>query len=137
LPEDGLLDRKHIDWVELLFSSTGRQGRGAFLALGALLLLLALGYRTLADDAVRGWTGWIVYSALLFSTACVLCKRLHDRGRRGWWAFAVVWALMAVWPEPHGVNQVLPALVLLAALVDLGIMPGQPRANRFGPSLAA
>ena len=137
MPEDGLLNWKHIDWTELLFSSTGRMGRGSFLALAAALLLLALGYRAFVGEAVRGWTGWIVYAALLFSGACIVCKRLHDRGRAGWWAFLVIWGVAAIWPEPHGVGQVAPGLILFAALADLGILPGQRSANRFGPSLAA
>jgi uncharacterized membrane protein YhaH (DUF805 family) len=127
---DGLLDRKQIDWTELLFSSTGRMGRGAFLAVAVLLLLVGLGYRALVGDAL--WTGWIVYSALLFSAACIVCKRLHDRGRAGWWAFLVIWAVAAAWPWPWGPGQILPALILLCAFVDLAILPGQSGFNRFG-----
>jgi uncharacterized membrane protein YhaH (DUF805 family) len=86
---------------------------------------------------VHGWSGWIVYSALLFSTACVVCKRLHDRGRRGWWAFAVVWAVAAAWPGSFGATQIVAAVVLLGAFVDLGLMPGQRGPNRFGPGALA
>jgi uncharacterized membrane protein YhaH (DUF805 family) len=127
---DGLLDRKQIDWTELLFSSTGRMGRGAFLAVAALLLLIGLGYRALVGDAL--WTGWIVYAALLFSAACIVCKRLHDRGRAGWWAFLVIWAVMAAWARPQGPALILPALILLGAVVDLAILPGRRGSNRFG-----
>ena len=68
----------------------------------------------------------------MFSGACVLCKRLHDRGRRGWWAGLVLWSLSLVWPAPHGLIQAPFALILLAAAIDLGLMPGQRGFNRFG-----
>jgi len=99
-----------------------------FLALAALLLALTLVYRRMLPTP--GWTGWLVYPVLLFSGACVLCKRLHDRGRAGWWAGLVLLALgTASWPTHYGWQ----AAVLLIAVVDLGFWPGRKRANRFGP----
>jgi uncharacterized membrane protein YhaH (DUF805 family) len=121
--------------MELLFSSTGRMGRRAFIALTALLLLLTLAFQALPGGAVHDWARWIVYPALLFSGACLLCKRLHDRGRRGWWAGLVLWALAMAWPSPHDAGQIPYLLILLGATVELGIMPGQKGPNRFGPSL--
>ena len=37
-------------------------------------------------------TGWFVYPPVLFVAACVTSKRLHDRGRSGWWAGLVLLA---------------------------------------------
>jgi uncharacterized membrane protein YhaH (DUF805 family) len=119
--------------MELLFSSTGRIGRGLFLALAALLLGLTLAYQGYVEPFVPGWTRWIVYPALLFSGACVLCKRLHDRGRAGWWAAVVLLALAIGLPEPYDPRQIAAAAVLLIAFVDLGLWPGQAGFNRFGP----
>jgi uncharacterized membrane protein YhaH (DUF805 family) len=116
-----------------MLSSTGRLGRAAFLGATAVLLALAIAFeyaRTLRVDA--RW-GWVVYAALLFSAACVLSKRLHDRGRRGWWGFLIVWALIESWPRPASWLGWAAVLVLAATFVDLGLMPGEPRANRFGP----
>jgi uncharacterized membrane protein YhaH (DUF805 family) len=123
--------------VELLFSSTGRIGRSLFLATVAFLLLLTVAYQMLGDAPgfAFGWTRWIVYPPLLFMTACVLCKRLHDRGRRGWWAGLVLLAVWQAWPDPHDWRQILWFAILLLALVDLGLLPGQTHANRFGPDL--
>jgi uncharacterized membrane protein YhaH (DUF805 family) len=78
--------------------------------------------------------GWIAYPALLFPTACILSKRLHDRGRAGWWAFVIVWALVEVWPLPHTPVGYLFAAVLALGFVELGLRPGEAGANRFGPS---
>lgn len=129
---DGPLERQQIDWTELLFSSTGRMGRGLFLALTAALLLVAFAYRALVGPPLYGWTHTVVYAALLFSAACILCKRLHDRGRSGWWSGVVLLAVVLEWPQPPGLERIVLLLILAAAFVDLGVMPGQRRFNRFG-----
>ena len=98
-----------------------------------VLLIPALLYQSYVDDGLR-WTGWIVYPALLFPAACLISKRLHDCGRRAWWGFPVVWALFPGWAEPHGAYQFVALAILVVAAVDLGVMPGQNGANRFGPS---
>jgi hypothetical protein len=71
----------------------------------------------------------------MFSAACILSKRLHDRGNRGWWAFAPVWALWVSWSPPHDLGQVPPLAILAVSFIYLGLIPGQRGANRFGPSL--
>ena len=127
------LSARSTDWAQSFFSSTGRVGRGRFVLMSAALVGLTLGFQHLVTGAAYGWLKWIAYPAVLFSGACILCRRLHDRGRRGWWAGLVLWALTSCWSAPHGVGQVAPAIIVLIALVDLAALPGQPRANRFGP----
>ena len=41
---------------------------------------------------------------------------------------------VAVWPRPEGFFDFLFVLVLIWALVELGVMAGEPGANRFGPN---
>ena len=43
-------------------------------------------------------------------------------------------AVVAVWPRPEGFFDFLFVLVLAWALVELGVMSGEPGANRYGPS---
>ena len=121
-----------MDLVELMLSSTGRIGRVPFLIAGGVLLALAEAYQRLARPALPGWAAWLVYAAVLFSTACLLSKRLHDRGRAGWWAFVPVIAIWIAWPAPHDMIAWAACAVLAAVLVDLGLAPGQPGRNRFG-----
>jgi len=124
-----------IDWAELFLSSSGRSGQGpSTLAAAVLLLILAL-YQALMTGPLQYLTGWIVYPALLFCGACVLSKRLHDRGRSGWWAAIILAAVVMVWPEPKGVLDFIAAVVLAWAVIDLCIMPGERGDNRYGPSL--
>lgn len=123
-----------MDWVEVFFSSSGRLARTPFLiAALALLGLLAL-YESIAGPTLRLITGWLVYSVLVFSGACVLSKRLHDRGRSGWWAAVIVAAFIAVWPYPYGFFDFLFALVIIWAVIELSALPGEQGANRFGPN---
>lgn len=118
--------------ARLFLDGSGRSGRLAFLlAAGALLAVLAT-WET-APFGVRRWCGWLVDLLLAFGACGVISRRLHDRGRSGWWTALALLAFVNVWPAPRGAAGWLLAPVLLAALVDLGLLPGQPRFNRYGP----
>lgn len=122
-----------IDWVELFFSSTGRVARTPFLIAAAVLIAIAMVYETFGLT-VHLLTGWVVYPALIFTTACVLSKRLHDRGRSGWLAAIIILALIVVWPVPAGFLDFAFALVIVWAAVELGVMGSEQGANRYGPN---
>ncbi|HVZ29098.1 MAG TPA: DUF805 domain-containing protein [Asticcacaulis sp.] len=124
-----------IDWGQLFFSASGRTRPLPFsVAAGVLLLLLAL-YESVVKGGLQWLTGWIAYPALFYCGACVLSKRLHDRGRSGWWSAVILLAVVMVWPSPTGFFDFLAALVLLWAVVDLGVMPGERGDNRYGRTL--
>ena len=122
------------DWIELLVSSTGRVARTPFLILSAALIAVTALYESVAGTTLHLLTGWLVYPAILFCGACVLSKRLHDRGRSGWWAAPILAACMAVWPQPTGFFDFLFAVLLFWAVVELAVMPGEDGTNRFGPN---
>ena len=117
-----------------MFSSTGRMSRAAFLACAAVLLSFAAAYEYGLQPRLGRGPGWVVYPLMLFPAACILSKRLHDRGRAGWWGFLVVWALVEAWPRPTNLFGYAAVAVLAVTFVDLGLMAGQPGANRFGPN---
>lgn len=106
--------------------------RVAFLACAAALLGLAAAYEYALAPHTDARLGWLVYPLLLFPTACILSKRLHDRGRAGWWAFVPVWALVEAWPRPTTLLGLVALAVLAVAVFELGLMPSAPE-NRFGP----
>ena len=124
----------HIGWADLLFSASGRLARTPFLIGCAVLIAIAAIYEAWVGATLHWLTGWLVYPALLYMGACVLSKRLHDRGRSGWWAALILFALVAVWPTPHGFGAFIFSLILVWAAVELGVMQGEDGANRFGPS---
>jgi uncharacterized membrane protein YhaH (DUF805 family) len=122
-----------IDWAELFLSATGRLARTPFvIAAVAVIGLIAL-YEAVVHTTLHWLTGWFVYPAVIYAGACLLSKRLHDRGRSGWWAAPIIVALIAVWPRPEGFLDFLFGLIVVWAVVELGVMGGERGANRFGP----
>lgn len=122
-----------IDWAELFLSATGRLARTPFvIAAVAILVLIAL-YEAVVHTTLHWLTGWFVYPAVIYAGACLLSKRLHDRGRTGWWAAPIIVALIAIWPRPEGFLDFLFGLIVVWAVVELGVMGGERGANRFGP----
>lgn len=122
-----------VDLAELLLSSTGRMARGPFLAVAAVLIALTALFEA-TPATLHLLTGWFVYPGLLFVGACVLSKRLHDRGRSGWWAAVILLAVVIAWPYPVGFFDFLFGLVIVWAVIELGVMGGEQGANRFGPN---
>ncbi len=90
-----------IDWSELFFSANGRAARMPSWVAALTLLIAAALYEAVAGATLHWITGWFVYPPLFYCGACVLSKRLHDRGRSGWWAALVLIAVVAVWPQPN------------------------------------
>jgi uncharacterized membrane protein YhaH (DUF805 family) len=121
-----------VDLGELFFSARGRTPRGPFRIAGAVLVLLAVFYESAVTAPVHWLTGVVFYPALLFCAVCVLSKRLHDRGRSGWWAAPLLLAVLMVWPRPHSAFDGLAVLMLGWGVVELGLMPGELGRNRFG-----
>lgn len=125
-----------IDWRELFLSARGRISRTPFwIGVAVLFAGLAL-YEALVGPVVHWITDILVYPPAIYVGACVLSKRLHDRGRSGWWAALVLLAVVAVWPHPAGLLDFLFMVVLIWAVVELGAMPSEQGSNRFGPNPA-
>ena len=120
-----------VDWSELFFSASGRAPRGPSLLAATILLIIGALYEVV-PSTLHWLTGWVVYPALFYCGACVLSKRLHDRGRSGWWAALILFAIVAVWPQPAGFFDFLFVVVLIWAGVELGAMQSEGGANRYG-----
>ncbi len=120
------------EWAELFFSSNGRLSRTPFLVAAGVLIGFTVVYEAIAGFTLHWLTGWLVYPVLLFSGACLLSKRLHDRGRSGWWAMLILAAVVAVWPQPEHFLDFVFSIVIVWAIVELGVMGGEQGANRYG-----
>ena len=126
-----------IDWGELFLSANGRAPRTPTWVAALVLLGIAAIYEGVAGPTLHWITGWFVYPPLFYAGACVLSKRLHDRGRSGWWAALVLVAIVAVWPAPGRAFGPLAfpfGLAVIWAIIELGVMPGELGANRYGPN---
>ncbi|MDO2004422.1 DUF805 domain-containing protein, partial [Escherichia coli] len=77
---------------------------------------------------------------LLWPTAAVTVKRLHDRGRSGAWAFLMIvaWMLLAgnwaILPGgwQWGGGRFIPTLIPVVMLIDLGAFVCTQRGNKYG-----
>ncbi|WP_304177351.1 DUF805 domain-containing protein [Phenylobacterium aquaticum] len=121
-----------IAWGELFFTATGRLSRTPFLIASAILFTVGAIYEASVGATLHWLTGWFIYPALIYCGACVLSKRLHDRGRTGWFAALILFSLAALWQQAGGLFGAAFAVVMIWAVVELGVMPGELGANRFG-----
>ena len=82
------------------------------------------------------------YFSVVLLFACA--PRLHDIGRSGWFALGLLIAeieldtrLVPYRPPPFievpTVGTMVLAAVVVGAFIWLGVIPGQPGANKFGP----
>ena len=117
---------------DLFLTSSGRIGRIAFFVGAGVLLALWASFDRLAPLAVRDPVGWAVAAALLYSGACVLSQRLHDRGRSGWWSGPILLAVALAWPRPQAPFDWIALGLLVVVVVDLALLPGQKTFNRYG-----
>ncbi|HAT8038800.1 TPA: hypothetical protein GGA57_17365 [Citrobacter rodentium] len=124
-----------------LFSFKGRIGRRDFwiwigLWLVGMVVLFSLASKNLLDIQ----TAAFCLVCLLWPTAAVTVKRLHDRGRSGLWALLMIvaWMLLAgnwailpgVWQWAAG--RFVPTRILIMMIIDLGAFVGTPGENKFG-----
>lgn len=119
---------------DLFLSAQGRVTRLPTVIATLVLLALAALYEDLVGPALHWITGWFVYPALFYAGACVLSKRLHDRGRSGWWAAPILASIAAIWPHPVGFLDFLFFVMAAWAVVELGAIPSEQGANRYGPN---
>lgn len=118
---------------ELFLSAHGRATRTPSVASAIMLLVLAALFEALVEDPLaRTLLGLIAYPVFFYCGACVLAKRLHDRGRSGWWAALILVSVVAVWPHPAGFLDFVFLMVLVWAFVELAVMPGERGTNRYG-----
>jgi uncharacterized membrane protein YhaH (DUF805 family) len=78
-------------------------------------LLLRDGDGDLFQGSSRWWLAMVL--ALLWINYASIVRRLHDRGKRGWWALLYLF----------------PGLGQIWMIIECGFMEGQPQANRYGP----
>lgn len=138
---DGFLARNQVR--ELLFERSGRINREQYWF--AWLCWLVVNVVFLVVFVVLSWLpylvlvlGGVVVLVELNSCIAVGIKRLHDRGKSGWW-------LLLLFGVPAAITVVqmfaVRSVVLTAAwwaivvwmIIELGCLPGSAGTNAYGP----
>ena len=148
-----------MDLQNTLFSFQGRIGRGTFwltilpvavavqlIAYAPLLMVGTESEEMPASFVIAIMAAQLIWLAGLWPILAVGSKRLHDRGKRGWWLL-VFWVLPFLLffggfghaftsrsgDTSAGAMMMLASLpIALWGLVELGILPGTKGPNRFG-----
>ena len=124
-----------------LFSFKGRIGRRDFWIWIGVWIVAMLALFIFANNAwLNTQTADFALVSLLWPTAAVLVKRLHDRGRSGLWALLVIlaWMLLAgnwsMLPSmlPWVVGRLIPTIIFVMIIVDLGAFVGTQGENKYG-----
>ena len=124
-----------------MFSIKGRIGRRDFWIWMAIWVLAMSALFTLAGTHLLNvQTAAFILVCLLWATAAVTIKRLHDRGKSGLWALLMIlaWMLLAGnWSVLPGVWQwvvgrFVPTLIIVMMFIDLGAFVGTQGENKFG-----
>jgi uncharacterized membrane protein YhaH (DUF805 family) len=142
-------------WVQALTEFRGRLRRRDFW-IGLLILLLieiALSFglaglmRPTGATPIERAAVWLGLAILLWGSAALIVKRLHDRGKSALWyplfglAPALCYHLGVVYSSNIS-NVLSPAqqafwllggILWLWAIVELGFLPGTKGSNRYGP----
>ena len=147
-----------MDWTTLLFSFTGRINRGkywlailiymlAWFAFIAAALMWLGGFNTdrlfsFVGATLLIWLGAIVLAvAGTWSGFATGIKRLHDRGKSGWW-IVLFWFGPSVLSGSNSAMPDIPGSTLLSfagtaiaiwGLIELGCLRGTPGPNPYGP----
>ena len=115
-----------MDIKSLLFSFTGRVGRGPYWAVVGAFIVLDLIIIGISSALNNGGSGVLTMLfglvALLVGLVCmwiglaVTIKRWHDRNKSGWWCLI----------------SFVPVIGGIWTLVECGCLPAVDEGNRFG-----
>ncbi|MCL9674029.1 DUF805 domain-containing protein [Citrobacter sp. MNAZ 1397] len=124
-----------------LFSFKGRIGRRDFWIWTVIwMLAMAALFYAVSFELLASQNAAFMLVCLLWPTACVIVKRLHDRNKSGSWSllFILAWMLLAGHWEILGgtwewvVGRFVPVLIMVTMLIDLGAFIGTQGENKFG-----
>lgn len=100
-------------------------------------------YRAVSRSDLVGIAGYLIsMPVVLWIYLANSIKRLHDRDRSGWWMvpFFVLPGLVGQFSswlgdfDGHGLISLAAGLLYLWGGIEMYLLKGSPRTNRFGPS---
>ena len=124
-----------------LFSFKGRIGRRDFWVWIVLWVACMTLLFTLANEGMLGFQmAAFILVCLIWPTACVMVKRLHDRGRHGAWGLLMILAWILLSGNWAGLNatsgwllgRLIPVAIIVTMLIDMGAFVGTQGENKYG-----
>ena len=137
-----------MDRIAQFFSFRGRVGRQEYwlMVIANWVVLFAAGTVVVTVGGLGLVVAVPLYGLAMWAALARLVRRLHDRGRSGWWLLLMFGPLLvlsflgaAASVSDEEAGLFFKALTLpfsLWILIDLGCLAGRPEPNRFGPPLA-
>jgi uncharacterized membrane protein YhaH (DUF805 family) len=139
-PFHGRLGRAQY-WIwTLLYAATP-------VVFGVIVGVLGALYYSPPDDTITNITmiGFATVAMLVLVSGAIIglastgVRRLHDRGKTGYWLLLYYLLPFIIWNNARmdtvGFVSVFVALgVQIWAIVDLGVLPGEADGNAFGPN---
>lgn len=112
------------------FWLAGRSDRKEYWVFVATVMAISFALSFVPGDLSTTSFGGVVF--------VIQIRRFHDLGRSGWWAVAlfageILAALAIVALLPRDVATGLATVADFAIIAIMGVIPGQPHENRFGP----
>jgi len=143
-----------MDLKHYLFGFHGRATRGEWW-LFVLIFFLYNFIVTALSVYIFGFLGlligWVLMLVLLWPALAISERRLHDRGKSGWWLLLfyltpMLLSALKLWltgemgvhgyKNPTAVATVISLAsfaITLWGLIELGVLPGQHGDNKYGP----
>jgi uncharacterized membrane protein YhaH (DUF805 family) len=150
----GISQGRHMNLTHYLFGFHGRATRSEWW----LFVLIFFVYNFVVTALcvyIFGFLGlligWVLMIVLLWPALAISERRLHDRGKSGWWLLlfyltpiilgsAKLWLTgeMGVrgYKDPTTVATIISfasLAITLWGLIEMGVLPGQHGDNKFGP----
>jgi uncharacterized membrane protein YhaH (DUF805 family) len=104
-----------IDLNYMFTTAEGRIGRQTWWIGVGILFVIALILGALFGG--EGIVPFVLNILMAIAGIMLHIKRFHDRGKSGWWVLILF----------------IPVIGFFWAIIDLGILQGDPGDNRFGP----
>lgn len=137
----------NIDLVELLSTFQGRINRAkfwiailVFFVVQIAVAIVAYILSAIGLSFVGMILAAVVYIAMAVAGVFVGIKRLHDRGKSGWWLLVFMFAPSILTMIGFMLGTVIGTIFSLASLaivvwsiVELGCLKGDSGANQYGP----
>ena len=104
-----------MDWQYLFTDYKGRINRKQWWTGVLILFVVSILVRIILGEG--GLIQIVIAILMVLAGLAIHIKRCHDRGKSGWWCLLLV----------------IPVVGFVWAIVDLGILEGEPEANQWGP----